>query len=145
MSLNDITPSSMNKMRNLKLAIAGAVTLLGLIGCSSTGSHAKATKTAEEVMGLGFKGKDPALKGSDTIAGRIRAGTATDADLKLMVELTRQLTLNKPSKGELASWVEKTTALHAAAKALASHQPGAADAWGKAVNCKACHSAHKPD
>ena len=96
-------------------------------------------------MKAGFKGKDPSLKGADTISGRIGAGTASDADLQLMVELTRDLARNKPPKGELASWTEKTTALNAAAKLLAAHKPGAIDAWKSAASCKACHSLHKPD
>ncbi len=135
----------MSPLRILVTAAFGAAVLTGSSGCSSTSTSAKATKTSEEVMEAGFKGKDPALKGADTVAGRIRAGTATDADLKLMVELTRQLALNKPSKGDLASWTAKTAALHAAAKDLAAHKPGAADLWKEAVNCKACHSMHKPD
>lgn len=134
----------MEKIRKLTI-VAGTVILTGIIGCSAAAPDSKPTKTSEEVMDAGFKGKDPALKGADTVAGRIRAGTATDADLKLMVELTRQLTLNKPTKGELASWTEKTTALHAAAKALASHKAGALEAWKTAANCKACHTEHKPD
>lgn len=96
-------------------------------------------------MKAGFKGKDPSLKGADTIAGRIGAGTASESDLQQMVELTRDLARNKPPKGELASWTEKTTALKVAANLLAAHQPGAIDAWKAAASCKACHSLHRPD
>ena len=116
-----------------------------LVGCTCCGLSGKPTKSVEEVMEAGFKGKDPALKGADTVAGRIRAGTASEADLQLMVDLTRQLARNKPPKGELASWTTKTLALQSAAKDLAAHKPGALDAWKDAVNCKACHSVHKPD
>ena len=129
----------------LVFAAAGTALLLTLTACSSPGAGSKARPSAKEVMQAGFKGHDPALKGADTISGRIGAGTATEADLQRMVELTRDLALNKPPKGDLASWTEKTKALNAAARQLASHQPGAMDAWKAAVSCKACHSLHKPD
>lgn len=134
----------MKNLRNSLIVSTGVVVLAGLVGCASGGMGGKPSKSAEEVMEAGFKGKDPALKGADTISGRIKAGTATEADLKTMVELTRQLALNKPPVGDLASWTQKTKALHEAAIALSKRQPGAMEAWNTAVNCKACHSAHKP-
>ena len=130
------------------LAAAGTaffLAILALTGCSSSGAGSKAGRSVEDVMKAGFKGKDPSLKGADTIAGRIGAGTASESDLQLMVELTRDLARNKPPKGELASWTEKTSALKVAANELAAHQPGAIDAWKAAASCKACHSLHKPD
>lgn len=135
----------MSKMRSLVLAATGMVIVATLVGCSSSGFGGKPSKNIEEIMEIGFKGKDPALKGADSVAGRIRGGTASEADLQLMVDLTRQLTKNKPPKGELASWTAKTSALHAAAKDLAAHKAGALEGWKEAVNCKACHSLHKPD
>jgi hypothetical protein len=84
----------------------------------------------------------------DVTAGgrRIRAGLKT---LRIGVsfckqELVGQLALNKPPVGDLASWTQKTKALHEAAIALSKRQPGAMESWNTAVNCKACHSAHKP-
>lgn len=135
----------MKVLRTLTSVAVGTTILAGFAGCSSSGFGSKPTKAVEQVMEAGFKGMDPALKGADTVAGRIGAGTATEADIQLMVDLTRQLTLNKPPKGELASWTEKTSALYAAAKGVAAHKPGALDAWKQAVNCKACHSAHRPE
>ncbi len=141
----DIPGEDMYRLRTLGWAAAGTVCLLTMTGCSSSGTGSNAGRSVEDVMKAGFKGKDPALKGADTISGRIGAGKASEADLQLMVELTRDLARNKPPKGELASWAEKTKALKAAAMQLAAHKPGAIDAWKAAASCKACHSLHKPD
>ena len=113
---------------------AVAVSLLALAGCATS---SKASKTIEQVMEEGFEGKE-------SLCAKVSKGEGSAKDLETMVGLTYQLTLNTPPKGDLQSWTEKTTALHAAAKALAAGNPGAADQWKSAVNCKACHSVHKP-
>ena len=51
----------------------------------------------------------------------------------------------KAPKGDEASWKEKTGKLLKAATALQKGAPDAAAAYKEAVNCKACHSVHKPD
>jgi len=98
----------------------------------------KATQTVQQVMETGFKGKE-------SLAARIGQGTSTAADRQLMVELTRQLTLHQAPMGDLASWSQKTAALHAAAKSVAAGHAAASDQWKAAANCKACHTAHKPE
>lgn len=72
-------------------------------------------------------------------------GQGNEADFKKMAFLTKELALNKPSKGDLSSWTEKTTALQAASESLVAGKPGALDGFKTAVNCKACHSVHKGD
>lgn len=119
------------------IAVVAAVAALAAAGCSSYSSP-KASKSIEQVMDEGFKGKE-------SLNARVAKGQGTDADHKLLAELVLQLTLNKPPQGDLASWVEKTTALNNAAIALAAGKPGALDAYKAAVNCKACHSVHKPE
>lgn len=117
------------------IASSVAVGLLA-VGCASY-SDGKPTKTVSQVMEQGFKGKE-------SLNARIMKGEANAADFKLMASLTKELALNKPGYGDLASWTEKTTALHAAAEGLAGGKPGALDAYKAAVNCKACHTAHRP-
>ncbi|MFM8419468.1 MAG: hypothetical protein ACKOEQ_05010 [Verrucomicrobiota bacterium] len=119
----------------LRVSITFAATAMALVGCST---HPKASKTIEQVMEEGFEGKT-------SLCAKVSKGEGTAKDLETMVGLTYQLTLNTPPRGDLQSWTEKTTALHAAAKALAAGSPGAADQWKSAVNCKACHSVHKPN
>jgi hypothetical protein len=51
----------------------------------------------------------------------------------------------RPPKGDDASWKDKCDKLLAGAEALASGAPDGLAKYKEAVNCKACHSAHKPD
>lgn len=106
-------------------------------GCAST-SQSKATLSVEQIMEDGFEGKE-------SLSARISKGQGNEADFKKMAMLTKELALNKPSKGDLASWTEKTQALQAAADSLVAGKPGALDGFKSAVNCKACHSVHKGD
>jgi len=119
-----------------RITLAAAF-IAAVSGCS-TPSATKPTLSVEQIMEDGFKGKE-------SLSARISKGQGTDADFKKMAYLTKELALNKPSKGDLTSWTEKTRALQAAAESLAAGKPGALDGFKTAVNCKACHSVHKPD
>lgn len=114
-----------------------SILLLGVAvaGCASLGSKPK--YTAEEIMEKGFKGDTSLVK-------KITQGNGTQDDFKLLLDLSRELGKNAPPKGDVASWKEKTSALTAAAESLAAGKPGALDAVKAAINCKACHSVHKP-
>ncbi len=112
--------------------ILAAVGLGLLAGCSTTSSKPKLS--SEQVM-----------EGKGSIAARLSQDKATQADKMRMAYLTEQLSLNKPVKGDLASWTQKTTALHEAAVALANNAPGALVSWKAASDCKKCHSVHKPN
>jgi len=113
---------------------AGTDAVVVLLGCSLAGYRRKRSKSVPEVRQAGSKGKDPALKGGDSVVGRGGAGEASEADLKLMVDLTWRLTRNSPPQGELASWTEKTSALPAAANVLTAQRSGAIEAWKAATN-----------
>ncbi len=106
-----------------------------LVGCASFSSQPK--YTAEQVMEQGFKGDDSLIK-------KVTQGKGTQDDFKRLSELVNELAKNKPTKGDMASWKEKTSALSAAAKNLVQGTPGALDSLKAASNCKACHSVHKP-
>jgi cytochrome c556 len=127
--------SALDMQRHLRLLAVAVATAAFVAGCAT---KPKPTQSVEQVMESGFKGKE-------SLCAKVSKGEGSAADHQTMVDLTYQLTLNTPAKGDLASWTQKTTALHAAAKALAAQQPGALDAWKTASNCKACHSVHKPD
>ncbi len=118
------------------IALAAAVIAL-TAGCAST-CKSKASLSIEQIMEDGFKGKE-------SLSARISKGQGNEADFKKMAFLTKELALNKPSKGDLSSWTEKTTALQAASESLVAGKPGALDGFKTAVNCKACHSVHKGD
>jgi cytochrome c556 len=84
-------------------------------------------------------------KGDDAIAKKVAKGEGMHEDYMKLVQYYTALPLNEPPKGDAASWKAKTTALLDAAKALHEGKPGALDQYKQAVNCKACHSVHKPD
>ncbi len=84
-------------------------------------------------------------KGDDNIAKRVNSGTASKADIAKLVEHYESLPLNKAPKGEQKSWDEKTAALLKAARGIKAGEAGAQAKFKEAVNCKACHTAHKPD
>jgi len=129
--------ASMKSHATPKMALIVAAVGLGLLaGCSTTSSKPKLS--SEQVMEEGFEGKG-------SIAARLSQDKGTQADKMRMAYLTEQLALNKPVKGDLASWNQKTTALHEAAVELANNAPGALVNWKAAVDCKKCHSVHKPD
>jgi hypothetical protein len=128
------SPPTFNATR---VAIA-ALTLVAA-GCASSSSSAtKPSLSIEHIMEDGFKGKE-------SLSARIAKGQGTAEDFKKMAFLTKELALNQPPKGDLASWTDKTRALKAAADDLVAGKAGAVDAFKSAVNCKACHSVHKPD
>lgn len=120
-----------------RILVSVAVAVAAVVaGCSTLSSKPK--YTTEQIMEQGFKGKE-------SPAARVGRGEGTAADFKLLAELTASLPLNAPPKGDAASWKEKSTALAKAGKDLAAGKAGALEAWKAASNCKACHSAHKPD
>ncbi len=95
----------------------------------------------EEVM----KKYHKAPKGTDPTCKKAVDGKASADELKQLVSAYEKLAAVKPPKGDASSWKDKTSKLLAAAKSL---QKGDADGLAKykeAVNCKACHSVHKPD
>lgn len=120
-----------------RILVSVAVAVAAVVaGCSTYSSKPK--YTTEQIMEQGFKGKE-------SPAARVGRGEGTAADFKLLAELSASLPFNAPPKGDAASWKEKSTALAKASKDLATGKAGALDAWKAAANCKACHSAHKPD
>lgn len=84
-------------------------------------------------------------KGEDNIGKRVAKGAASKEDIATMLAYYESLPLNEPPRGEKASWAAKTSKLLAAAKAVQSGAPNAAELYKEATNCKACHNAHKPE
>lgn len=85
-----------------------------------------------------------APKGTDPVCKKAQEGTATKEELAGMVQAYTTMASAKPPQGDEASWKEKTAKLITAAKDLQAGKTGAVDAYKAAVNCKACHSVHRP-
>lgn len=119
------------------LGLSGLVLLSGGLQLSQA-ENAKPKYTIKDVM--------KALhKGEENIGKKVIKGDGTKEDFAKLVEYYASLPQNEPPKGEKGSWETKSAALLKAAKGLNNHEAGALEAYKTAVDCKACHSAHKPD
>lgn len=129
-------------IQSLKLTIAaGAATLLTISALVWQVNAADADGPIKQVM----KAYHKAPKGVDPVSKKASDGKASPTELKNMVAAYRTMAKAKPPKGDDASWKEKCDKLLAGTEALASGAPDGLAKYKEAVNCKACHSAHKPD
>ncbi|MBI1840274.1 MAG: hypothetical protein HYR88_05410 [Verrucomicrobia bacterium] len=129
--------------RNQYIAVGTLVAAIWIGGGLAWQSHAAdAGKDAiKEVM----KAYHKAPKGVDPVCKRAVDGKASAEELKKLVAGYKTLASAKPPRGDEASWKEKTAKLLAACQALEKGEEGAAAKYKEALNCKACHSAHKPE
>lgn len=126
-------------MKTKSTPIAAVLLGAALVGaCLQAGAQDKPKYTVKEVM-------QALHKGDDALAKKVTQGEGTQDDFKKLVVYYVALPLNDAPKGDAASWKEKTAALLLAAQALEGGKAGALDQYKAAVNCKACHSIHKPD
>lgn len=86
-----------------------------------------------------------APKGVDPVCKRATMGTATPQELKELAAGYKAMTMAKPPRGDEAAWKAKTTKLASAAEAMVKGDPEGAARYKEALNCKACHSDHKPE
>ena len=117
---------------------AAASLLAGAFLGRANAAEAKAKYTIKEIMKKGHKG-------DDNMAKRVSKGQGSKADITQLVEFYRVMAQLEAPQGDAASWKEKTTKLLKAAEAVSKGEAGATEAFKAAVNCKACHSVHKPD
>lgn len=118
----------------VRALVAGAASL----AIASAQAADKPKYTIKEVM--------KALhKGDDALCKKVAKGEGTHDDFKKLVEYYSGLPSQSPPKGDEKEWKAKATKLLASAKALEAGKPNALADYKEAVNCKACHSAHKAD
>ena len=116
------------------MALLGGIAFLPLAWAETK----KPKYTVQEVM-------KAIHKGQDNIGKRAVQGSASKEDIAKLSEYFESLPLNDPPRGEMASWKEKTAALVKASRALKSGDAGAVELYKNAANCKACHTAHRPE
>jgi hypothetical protein len=102
-----------------------------------SGAAPQDPKDIKAVMGVAHKGKDSLFE-------KIKGGKGTDDDNKKLLGLYQALAKFKPPMGDEKSWTDKTAAMVAAAQDLVDKKAGALDKLKTAVDCKACHTLHKP-
>ncbi|MFM7818257.1 MAG: hypothetical protein ACKPGI_14975 [Verrucomicrobiota bacterium] len=101
---------------------------------------------ADNAQGYSIKDVMKALhKGDDALCKKIAKGEGSKEEFRTLVNYYSALPKTEPPKGDAKAWREKANALLDAAKALEAGKPGALDQFKAAVNCKACHSAHKAE
>ena len=127
-----------------KKAIAAAAAA-AIIASGAVLREARADDANEAAIKEVMKTYHKAPKGVDPVCKKAINGQASPEELKKLVLAYKTLTTTKPPKGDEASWKEKTGKLFEAAQALEKGAPDAAANYKKAVDCKACHSVHKPD
>lgn len=128
--------------KHLKFAAVALTAVLFTAGSAATQLNAE---TPEEAVKEFMKSCHKAPKGVDPVCKKAVDGTASKEEIKKLIEGYKVMAKAKPPKGEMASWKEKTGKLVAASQALAKGGPEAQAKYKEAVNCKACHSEHKPD
>lgn len=121
------------KLRHLPQILA-----LLLIASASSVVAADAIEDAMKKYHKAPKGTDPTCK-------KVSNNAASPEELADILKSYQAMCAEEPPKGDKADWVAKCKALIAAVQKIqAKDASGVAD-YKKAVNCKACHSAHKPD
>lgn len=126
---------------SLALVISGGLFASNLRAADAKKGDGKKDDPIERVM----KDYHKAPKGVDPLCKKASNGTATPEELKKLIAGYKELCAAKPPKGDEASWKEKTSKLYAASQALPKGGPDAIAKYKEALNCKACHSVHKPD
>ena len=101
--------------------------------------------TASDAIEDSMKKFHKAPKGTDPICKKVSNNAATPEELADILKSYQAMCAEAPPKGDKAAWVEKCQALIAAVKKIQAKDAAGVSDYKKAVNCKACHSAHKPD
>ncbi len=131
----------MTMHKTLKLAtIVASLLMVGTLVRQLNAADAN-----DDIIKQVMKDFHKAPKGVDPICKKATEGTASMEEIKKLIECYKTLAKTKAPQGEAASWTEKTRKLVETSQALPK---GGADAQAKykeAVNCKACHSLHKPE
>jgi hypothetical protein len=122
----------------LIMAAAAALALLGASTLDCLAVEKEKPETIKDVMKL-------AHKGEHSLSKKVSQGKASDAEIKQLLGYYKLMATQKPPRGTEESWKEKTSALVHSTEALSRHEAGAIDQFKEAVNCKACHSVHKPE
>src|SRR3954463_16210898 len=131
----------MKEYRTRHFAI-GLATLIAVALFSTSRLYADANEDAiKEVMKVYHK----APKGVAPVCKRAADGKATPDELKKLVAAYKTLAHTTPPRGDEASWKQKTSKLLSAAEEMEKGKPDGVAKYKEAVNCKACHSAHKPE
>jgi len=128
-----------------KAFVTAAACMAAIVASFTLVPRLQADEKSDEVIKQVMKDYHKAPKGVDPVCKKALTGKATPEELKKLVEGYKKLTTVDAPKGDAASWKDKTSKLLAAAEALEKGDADGVARYKEAVNCKACHTAHKPD
>ncbi len=121
-------------MRRVLPVILTALAVAGVFSLNSVRAETKKEITIKEAMKEHKK---------DGLKDKALAGKLTDEEKTKLVELYEGMGKAKPPKGTDESWKKLCDALVEAAKEIKEGKDGALDKYKKAIDCGACHKAHK--
>jgi hypothetical protein len=117
----------------LGAALCGGVALNAVFAADA----AKPKYTIKEIMKQAHEGKT-------SLSKRVSDGMGTKADFAKLLDYYKAMALQSPPKGDAESWKTKTAALVTATEGLVAGKDDALTAYKTAVDCKACHTLHRP-
>ncbi|MGY8671360.1 MAG: hypothetical protein ACKVHO_02090 [Verrucomicrobiia bacterium] len=127
------------KMNRIPMAVALLVGILLLaIPTESKAAMKGGNSAISRIMKAAHEGKN-------SLANKAKAGKASPAQVEALAKMYRSLYNQKPPKGSSRSWKLKTVAILRASETL-KRKPTDAKAraaYSKALNCTACHRAHR--
>ena len=85
-----------------------------------------------------------APKGEKKLSDKILDGTASDEDVKKALDLYKKMADAKPPRGDQADFKKKVAKVIEATEELVKKDPQGVAHYKAAIDCKACHSEHKP-
>jgi hypothetical protein len=121
-------------------AVVASSLLYAVSRAAEDAGEAKPKHTIKEVM----HGAHVAKEGEKSLRDIVLGGQATPEQKQQLLDFYISLAENKPPRGELAPYRDKTRAIVLAAAKVVVGREGASDELGKATNCAACHKEHKP-
>lgn len=117
-------------MKNVKMFTLAAM-FLAVVGFSLNAA-ADPKWTIKEVM-------KASQIGNAALLGKVKGGTATDEEKKMLVEVYTALCQNTPKKGDKDAWEKRCKEMIKEAEAAVNGKA----AFKVASDCKGCHSLHK--
>ncbi|QDU95722.1 hypothetical protein Pla8534_35390 [Lignipirellula cremea] len=121
-------------LRTLVLLAVVASFSLTVFNATSSAADAEKKASIKQVMKEAMKGP---------LGKKVASGDATPEEQAKLVSLLKDMAAAKPPKGDQASWDAKAKALVEAAEGVQAGTAGSGAALTAALNCGACHKAHK--
>lgn len=126
-----------------KILVLGCSAFIAAYAVFSTSSSQGAE--GDKVISDFMKKYHKAPQGTDPVCKKVNNGQATEAELAELLKGYQTICGCTPPRGDKEDWVKRCQALVAAVKSIQAKDASGVAAYKTAVNCKACHSEHKPD